>query len=403
MGRIVLIKTSSVTYWSELMIRLTLNFVLVGFLFATSTPEQFGLFSAYVAGHSILTVIVKFGCDNYLLANWGWRICRLNEIIKLRVLAVLVTVLVVCPVIWINLGSLPALMYCCILFFGIGVEREQILIADDNLLLVSKIKLLASAIVLSLKAGAIWFELPPLFIFLIFACDIVILNILFNFFASMPSKHSNWSECGSPKLNQVLSDCWPLAIAGLAAILYSRVDQLIIFWFLGEGALAPYAMAIRLTDLSLLICSLYVGLKVPFLARLSSQKTVYKRKLRQLYRNSYLLNLAFTICASLTVFFSPVPTDNTIFCYILVVGLGNTFGVMGVIYGRNLIIKGQSKLVLQRTLFGLVMNLIVSFALIRVFGVWGVAIGTVAAQIGANLLYDLVVGHKSDLKDKLFL
>jgi O-antigen/teichoic acid export membrane protein len=56
-------------------------------------------------------------------------------------------------------------------------------------------------------------------------------------------------------LVSLLRESLPAAIGGIAVVLYSRTDNLFLGWFVGDRGLGEYAVAFRLTEPFLLLCS----------------------------------------------------------------------------------------------------------------------------------------------------
>jgi PST family polysaccharide transporter len=76
-------------------------------------------------------------------------------------------------------------------------------------------------------------------------------------------------------LFSLLKESLPVGIAGLIVVIYLRLDNLMIGWYIGDKAVGEYAVAYRITEPFMLIFS---SLSLSLYAHLSLQKTVLDRE-----------------------------------------------------------------------------------------------------------------------------
>jgi len=65
------------------------------------------------------------------------------------------------------------------------------------------------------------------------------------------------------------------------------------------------------------------------------------------------------------------------------------FVFLGLAFGRYLLIENLNKKSFYRTLTGAIVNVILNYILIPIYGIKGAAIATLLSQLSANYLYDV--------------
>jgi len=100
----------------------------------------------------------------------------------------------------------------------------------------------------------------------------------------------------------LLRESWPLLLSGLAAMLYLRIDQVLLAQMAGEHEVGLYAAAARLSEVWYLIPSVIVTSVTPFLtgARAESEAVYYQRLLQLftiLARVAYMVAIPVTLLA----------------------------------------------------------------------------------------------------------
>ncbi len=147
-----------------------------------------------------------------------------------------------------------------------------------------KAQLLAMAITSVLKISFIVFNLPLVYLILVYAFDTLWNGLgLYINYRQQGFKVSTW-RFQFPLAKSLWYDSWPLMLANTAAFIYLRIDQVMIGHFLDQRAVGWYAAAVKFAEiwyfLPMLICaSLFPAI---INAKLKSARLYYNR-LRNLY------------------------------------------------------------------------------------------------------------------------
>ena len=183
------------------------------------------------------------------------------------------------------------------------------------------------------------------------------------------------------RVKQTMKDSWPLALAGMAVMVYMKIDQVMLGQMLDNHAVGLYSAAIRISEVWYFIPMSIVASVTPSLieARNISAELYYDR-LAQLFR--LMVAIALGIAVPMT-FASGYATR---FLYgnqyegagpILAIHIwAALFVFLGVAQGPWNINEGLTKLALLRTSLGAVANIVLNLVLIPKFGPIGAAFAT---------------------------
>ena len=191
----------------------------------------------------------------------------------------------------------------------------------------------------------------------------------------------------------LLRDSWPLILSALIVSIYMKIDQVMIKEMLDTQEVGYYSAAVRLSEawfaIGVIVCnSLFPAI---INAKKETEAFYYKR-----IQNLFLFLIMIAYVLSIFVYF----LSNLII--LLLYGkeyinasavlsihmFSAIFVYLGVSSGRWLIIENKSIINLYRTSFGLVVNIILNYFLIKKHGIVGAAYASLVAYIVAYYLAD---------------
>ena len=194
----------------------------------------------------------------------------------------------------------------------------------------------------------------------------------------------------------ILRESWPFMISGLAALLYMRIDQIMIRHLLGEVQLGIYAAAMPVSQVWQVIpvtASVALG---PYIAKKKAEAhAAYTNALAQAFRATAFFSLA--VAASMTVaapwviaiLYGPAYIDSAPVLSVHV--WSNIFIALGVIQGLWLVNEGLGRLMLYKTLLGATVCIVGNWYVIPRYGLVGAAWVNVASQfvaaVGSNIIW----------------
>lgn len=196
------------------------------------------------------------------------------------------------------------------------------------------------------------------------------------------------------RVGELLAATWPLILAGLAATLVARGDQLVIGWLLGDVAVGHYAAATRLTEtVQLVFAALASSLLPAIVALRSHQPDRFHSELDRLFALVFGAALAVALVVSLAASWIVVSLYGPAFAPaapVLRVHVWTVvFSLVGGVVGAYLVAEGLVSIALQRTLAGLAASLALNLLLVPRLGIVGAAWAALAAQ--AVTLYCLLL------------
>ncbi|MEH0699343.1 flippase [Vibrio owensii] len=190
-------------------------------------------------------------------------------------------------------------------------------------------------------------------------------------------------KLNSNQVKEVLVDALPVLFSSAIFIVYSRVDQLMIYNILGAHDQAVYAASVKLSEGWYFIP---LSLVTSFYSLLATRKgaLLYETFSRACVKvNILTLPVAFFV----TFFCSEIITfiygeDYLIGSTVLSILIWNGVIIsLSALTFRYLIIKGLRIISVYRSLLGLGLNLILNYILIPIYGINGAAIATLISQL----------------------
>lgn len=183
-------------------------------------------------------------------------------------------------------------------------------------------------------------------------------------------------------------DGWPLLLSGFAALLYMRIDVLMLRRMVDADAAGLYAAATRFTELWYFLPGAIGASLLPALLRARGAGTAqYDRRLQAYYDLNagigYVLAALMALPAAWLVRTAYGPAFAGGSGVLTLHAWSLVFVFLGVARGQFLINERHTWFYFASTGSGLVCNVALNFALIPRYGAWGAALATLVAQATA--------------------
>ena len=218
----------------------------------------------------------------------------------------------------------------------------------------------------------------------VFALIVVVEQGLTIFFVVRTASASGlrFGRFDPPLARRLLSECWPLALASSAVMIYMRIDILMLRWMNGEAASGQYAAAVRLSEMAYFVPTILAASVQPGLARTSAERaTIYKEHLQRYFDMSALIAYAFAVPAALLApWIIRLAYGNayaTAAPILAIHAWASLFVFLGVARSQYLINAGLTRFSLAATVTGAVLNIGLNIVLIPRWSGLGAAIATV--------------------------
>lgn len=190
-------------------------------------------------------------------------------------------------------------------------------------------------------------------------------------------------------LRNLLSDSWPIMIAGVASIIYMKIDQIMIGKMIGDANLGIYYSAVKLSETWYFIPTIVGASVFPAIVNAKRKSNeLYLSRLQILFDYSTWFAIIISILISLfskniiDIFYGQ---QYSLAAPILSVHIwSGIFVFLGIIASKWVIVENYTKNALERTIFGAIINVFLNLFLIEKYGIMGAAISTLISYSFVN-------------------
>lgn len=371
----------------------TLVAFFVGILVARYLgPDKYGLLNYAISFAGLFTSFANLGMDSIVIRELVKSPASRNEILgtvfRLRILGSVTTIILVSVTAFlINEPTFNLLLIVIIasatIFQSIGVVEQFFqsrVEAKFNVVAQSTSFFIASI----LKVLLVLFNQPLLYFAIVQTLESLFLAIgYYSVYRKNNLKLSEWRYKRETAL-VLLKDSWPLVLSGVVIAIYMKIDQVMIKNFMETKDVGYYAAAVKLCEAWYFVPMAISTSVFPAIvnAKQTSEK-LYLSRLQKLY--DFLAAVAIGIAIPVTLLsdfiinllfgpeFKPASPVLTIYIWAGVA----TF--LGVASSQYLISENLTKLSFYRTLIGMIINVIMNFFLIPIYGINGAAVATLVS------------------------
>lgn len=188
---------------------------------------------------------------------------------------------------------------------------------------------------------------------------------------------------------ELMKESWPLLLAGVAVMLYMRLDVVMLQQMVGDHEVGIYAAATRISEVWYFLPTVIVSSVSPSIINShASSPTLYTERMRRLYFLMTWLAVGLSLPISLLSgwivkllyghqFEAAGP--------VLAVHLWASVAVfLGVASSQHLLVERLQRISFYRTLIGVACNIVLNLVLIPRLGAMGAAIATVVSYLVAT-------------------
>lgn len=197
------------------------------------------------------------------------------------------------------------------------------------------------------------------------------------------------------RARSLLEDSWPLILSAVAVTLYMRIDQIMLGQMIGDDAVGVYSAAVRISEVWYFIPMVVCASVFPALLEIKGESDEqYYIKLQQLFDIMFLISL----CVAIPTTFIATYIVTSIFgeAYagsgpVLALHIwASIFVFLGVAGSQWFIAENKQLLLLKRTIFGAIINIILNLWLVPLYQITGAAVATIVAQASSTFLVDIL-------------
>lgn len=364
-------------------------------------PEQFGLLSYVLALSAFILAIARLGMDSVLVRELVGAHEYQNRLMGtafwLMATAAIVCYVVVGVGVWYIDETTTIKIYMWIVsasaFFTTFMMIDYFFQSQLKAKYSAICKTLALFLMSLIKLGLI-FSGADLFWFMIAALmDHVVLAIfLLLAFRKVGDiefiKHFNWQDA-----RLMLKSAWPMVLTAVAALIYMRIDQVMIRNMLGLYEVGIYSAAVKVYESWIVLPYVITTSLLPAIVKLKQgDEENYHKRLIQLFR----VLIWGSITAAIITFWIGEPLMVIAFgeAYRISAPVVNivmwtaVFASIGSVSARYFNVERMEKKIAFRTILAALINIGLNFLLIPKYGIEGAAMATLACTFFANYLMD---------------
>lgn len=181
---------------------------------------------------------------------------------------------------------------------------------------------------------------------------------------------------------------WPLTIAVALAVVLESTNQIMIKWLIGDEAVGNYVAASRLTDILFYTGSVVVTSFLPAILNAKAQDLLkYERRMQRLLDLlvvlAILISLPIVLLSNhltLLIYGKDYMNSANVLAYL---SLSTVFVFMRLAASQWLIINSHQQIVYYQNGFAIILNILLNFWLIPLYGIDGAAISNLVTYFVA--------------------
>lgn len=392
----------------EKLLRMSIGLVVGIWLAKYLGPAQFGILNYCISFVGLFTPIAMLGLDAVVVKKIVNEKNNLNKILGTSFILKLFAAFL--SFVLIILSSI---------FFTSNTEKENIIILIITLSLFfqsfnvidffyqSEVKskytvyssLFSLIISSTLKIIFIYKELDLIyFVYLILLDSILLTAGLLIYYRKRNFTIFNWRW--SIKISKdLLSESWPLILSGISFVIYNSFDKIMLRNILNEEAVGIYSAASRLVVVWQFLPGLIVTSFLPSLVKAynKNNKTFMKRLN---YLSSFLLwfSIVLAIFYSLlsefimdVTFGEKYSEASKLMVYLI---WSNVLIFFNSVWNRWMLIKNNTKITLSFALTTSILNIILNYLLINIFGVLGASLALLSSLLFSYFIFYIIIDFK---------
>lgn len=361
--------------------------------------EKFGLANYIISVVSLFTTFSTLGMEKItikdILDNTENEGKILGTSFFIRIIGGMVLIILSQITIYVLNGAnklyqiLGIIMGSCMLLKAFEVI-EYYLQSQMKLKSVSIIRFITAIVVAIFKILVVVFDWGTIGFVFSYLVDALTAGILFYIYYKIIGQ-CKWT-LDKKYAKNLLSRCWYVAIAGLMTTIYMRMDQVMLGSMLNstfENGI--YSAAARIAEMWYFVPMAIISAFQPAImeSRNNDNKEIYTNNMQRLYDIIAIVGVLFGIIISLFGWLAVdilYGVEYSKATNVLMISVwAGLFATLGSARSVWLISENLQKYTLVYTTIGAIVNLILNTILIPIYGAYGAAIATLAAQLIANV------------------
>lgn len=362
-------------------------------------PEQFGVLSYALAIVAIFMAVSRLGMESILvrdLAKYPQQAkAYMSTAFGLMMIAAIAGLVILSTLIYFFESDEQTKIYIWII--ATGLLFQTLLVVDYNFQAQVKAKYssiaksIALAISSSIKIYLVWVQADLQSFAVAHAFDYLIIAIMLVTMHLVQKQQGFVLGFDKQLIKPLLKSAWPMVLSAVSAMLYMRIDQIMIKNMLDAHELGLYAAATKIYEGWIIIPFVISISLMPAIVKLKqSAPEKYEANMSKLFALVFWPGILVAIIASFAgawiiqlTFGQAYINASTV---LIIVMWTAAFTALGSVTARYLTVEGMEKKIAVRTFVALVINIALNWLLIPIYGIEGAAIATLMTIVFANYL-----------------
>jgi len=400
-------KYFSNTVWllSEKFYRLFIFFILEIFYAKYLGPVKYGELNYVLAFVNIFSIFILLGLDNVIIKKLVMFKSKIDLLLKNAfllklsgyiVMSIIMLLLINCCDWFDSLERKLVLVFLVSYFFQVFYFYEYFYQAFllNKYIFLSKVITLTTVFILRIFIVIYYKSL--VLIAITYVIESIMLSMFYIFFFKNKFKKDIYKNTENKKKLKflILKESFPLMLSGFLVIIYMKIDQIMIKYFLSAKEVGIYSVAVKLTEVWYFIPMIISNALYPLMIKKRQQGVnEYNGLFQKMYFS--MVTLAILLIAFTYLFGEKIIIllfgKEYINAYevLLIYVWASLFVFMGVFASKWMIIERYNKFVLFKSIAGVIINIVLNFLLIPRLGIKGAAIATVVSQLVSSYLFNM--------------
>ena len=397
----VIRRVLSNTSWlaSEKVLTMSVSLVLSIFLARSLGPETWGRLNYLLAIVAMLGPFTSLGLNAIITREVIKAPEYVDKIIATALIYRLMGGIVgalICTLVCLQIGSTneEILLISCLLFaslFGAGQVVEFWFQAEMLNKYVASMRFSIFLLFALIKVSAVIMNVPFWQLIMIFAAELLLTGLGYVYLYVQKNQRLNFAKIDFHYGWNLLRQSMWLVLSGLAAVLYLKVDQIMLANMVSNEAVGIYSVAVKLSEVWFFFPAAFAASIFPVLLNArNTDQLRYQRDLQiscdALLGSALIVILTVTVLAPFLVplLFGDQYIDSA---SVLTIHIwGSVFVFMRALASKWIISESLLPYSLWSHGLGAVINIALNLVMIPMFGIWGAAWATVISYFFSGYL-----------------
>lgn len=384
--------SSGVWLLAEKIIKILTTLIATSLIAKNISVHDFGIYSFYTAIFSITTIFVAFGSDQLIIKDTAQSVKNtLESFFVIRLLSALfVSISLIAISKFFELNEKYIAVICMASLFQsfmVISPFHQGLVSYKVVSFITSVSLLLSLI---LKVYMIKYY-DSKYLNIVMIMDFLIITILFCFMFFRRVKICLFLDVFKNNVYFNTKRSFPLLISALGIVIYSRVDQFMIFKLLGSEQLAFYSSVVRIGDAFSFIPAVIINAFIPFYEKnKSSSPKLILNFFKSIVIYGVLIVLFLNLFSDIIIELLYGSNYRESLNILPIYSLSLFFSYIGAASNIWLISNGLQKYKVYRIFGGCIVNVVLNLIWIPKYGVIGATYATLISQLLASWVFNIL-------------